>query len=221
MTVLAIVQARMSSARFPGKVLAPFRGEPIVRHVLRAVAQVRGCERTMVATSTDRSDDPLAAYVNTLGTPALRGPLANVFARFRRCVERTPCEWILRVSADSPLLSPSVLQRVVDLAGTTPCDLVTTIFPRTFPRGQNAELIRVSTFLAIDPAGLSVEELEHVTPVYYRNPERFRIHNVESGTPELAASSLAVDTIDDLQRLERLSDSEIAGVSNRRAVELQ
>lgn len=210
MTVGAVIQARMSSRRFPGKVLAPFRGEPIILHVLRAVQQVSGCDFIVVATSTEASDDPLVAYLNTLGVSVLRGPLANVFARFRQCAERFPCDWILRVNADSPLWSASVGQAVIERARSADCDLVTTIFPRTFPTGQNAEVLRVSTFMAIDAAQLSDDEREHVTQVYYRNPQRFRIVNVESGTPDLAARRLAVDNVEDLLRLEQLSASALA-----------
>jgi len=212
--IRAFVQARMTSSRFPGKVLAPFRGVPLIRHVLRAVQGVSRLDSIVVATSTDEADDPLVAYLDTLSVTVFRGPLANVFERFRLCALQFPCEWILRVNADSPLWSAHVGQAVIDRASAEDCDLVTTIFPRTFPQGQNAELIRVSAFTAIDPATLSPHEQEHVTQVYYRHPTRYRIVNVESGKAELATCSLAVDTIDDLRRLENLPDGEIALTSS-------
>jgi spore coat polysaccharide biosynthesis protein SpsF len=201
-SLLAIVQARMSSRRFPGKVLAPFLGRPLVVHVVDALRRAVPDARVVVATSDDPSDDPLAAYLASGSVTVFRGPLDDVFERFRQCVTRYPAEWLLRVSADSPMLDPAVIARVVERAADG-VDLVTTIFPRTFPRGANAEVLRVSTMMAIDRAELSAADREHVTQIYYRQPERFRIENVESGQPALAESSVAVDTVEDLHRLER------------------
>lgn len=201
-SLVAVVQARMSSRRFPGKVLAPFLGRPLVMHVVDAVGRaLPGC-RLVVATSAQPSDDPVAAYLLSQGITVFRGPLDDVFERLRQCVARHPAEWLLRVSADSPMIDPVIIARVVEHA-VDGVDLVTTIFPRTFPKGTNAEILRVSAMLAIDPAELTPADREHVTPVFYRQPDRFRIVNVASDQPVPGKSSVAVDTIDDLHRLER------------------
>src|SRR5687768_13033965 len=105
----AIVQARMSSQRFPGKVLAPFRGRPIIDHVVAAIRSALPEVPVVVATSTEHSDDPLAAYLGSTGTAFHRGPLADVFSRFRGCLVAHPADWVLRVCADSPLLGAAML----------------------------------------------------------------------------------------------------------------
>jgi len=81
-------------------------------------------------------------------------------------------------------------------------DLVTTIFPRTFPRGQNAELISAAAMRAVPVAELTVEDQEHVTPFFYRNAARYRIVNVEAAVP--SDQSFAVDSVEDLRRIEQL-----------------
>lgn len=210
--IVCLVQARMSSRRFPGKVLAPFRGEPLIRWVVDAVHRVEGVSAVVVATSDQPSDEPLVAYLEQLGVEVFRGPLDDVFGRFRGYATRSSCEWMLRVSADSPLLSPAILDRLVTHPERDRSDLVTTIFPRSYPRGRNGELIRRSTFLAIDPGELTDKEREHVTLFYYTHPERFRIVNVRSEDPRAAETSLAVDTVEDLVRLERLSDQELSAL---------
>lgn len=201
----------MSSRRFPGKALAPFRGEPMIRHVVTAVRQAVPSCPIVVATSTQSTDDPLVAYLQTLGITVFRGELDDVFGRFRDCLDVFPCDWVLRVCADSPLLHPRVVQAVVDRARQSAWDfdLVTTVFPRTFPRGQNAELIQAETFRSVDVDALSDDDREHVTPYFYRHADRFRIVNVTSGAPDLASMSLAVDNLQDLQRLEASADSEL------------
>lgn len=192
----------MSSKRFPGKVLAPFRGRPIITHVIERVAEALPDLPRVVVTSTDASDDPLAAYLASTGVACFRGPLDDVFERFRLAARETGARWILRVCADSPLLDARVLRAVID-AFDPALDLITTTAPRTFPKGHNAELINGATFAAIDARELDAEDREHVTRFLHRNPQRFRIKNVESGDPSLAKLDLAVDTVEDLHRLER------------------
>ncbi|MBI3522176.1 MAG: NTP transferase domain-containing protein [Chloroflexi bacterium] len=192
----------MSSRRFPGKVLAPFRGEPIILHVVRRARALRGIAETVVLTSDQPSDDPLAAYCEHAGIPLRRGPLDDVLARFRAFATGSPHAWLLRLSADSPLLDGDVLQRLIDHPDRELADIVTTIFPRTFPRGQNGELIRAASLLSLPQPELSASDREHVTPWFYAHPERYRILNVASSEPSLAERTMAVDTVEDLQRLE-------------------
>jgi spore coat polysaccharide biosynthesis protein SpsF len=191
----------MSSRRFPGKVLAPFRGKPIIAHVIERVAQALPELPCVVVTSIDPSDDPLVAYLAHLGTACFRGPLDDVFERFRQAAKSRGAKWALRICADSPLIDARVLHAVVG-AHDPALDLITTTMPRTFPKGHNAELINAATLEAIDPRELDADAREHVTRFLHLNPTRFKIRNVESGDPSLAAQDLAIDTIEDLHRLE-------------------
>jgi spore coat polysaccharide biosynthesis protein SpsF len=210
--VVAIVQARMSSRRFPGKVLTPFKGLPILEHVLTAVECVLSRQRVILATSSDPSDDPIAAFAARRQTNVVRGDLDNVLDRFQTAARGCDAEWLLRVSADSPLLDPAVLRRVMRSAAAD-VDVVTTTRPRTFPKGRNAEMVRRQALLAIDAGRATPEEREHVTLFFYNRPTEFRIRNVESGQPQWADLNLAVDTPADLERLERLTAAELSRLS--------
>jgi spore coat polysaccharide biosynthesis protein SpsF len=204
----------MSSRRFPGKVLAPMWGRPIIWHVLEAIRHALPDTPAVVITSDESSDDPLEAYLARRGVACFRGPLDDVFGRFRAALAAHPTDWVLRVCADSPLLGSRSLRAVTTAAGqpdvADTADLITTTARRTFPKGQNVELIKVRTLLALDPLVLTPSDREHVTPFLHRNPQRFVIRNVESGDPSEAQISLAVDTVDDLRRLEAMSGPELA-----------
>jgi spore coat polysaccharide biosynthesis protein SpsF len=200
-----VVQARMSSSRFPGKVLASLNGTPILAHVLNRLALATPLTEVLVATSDRRSDDPVAAYAPTLGVEVVRGPLDDVLERFRVCARLRRREWIGRVNADSPLLDAAVVRRVLEARAGEPVDLVTTVFPRTFPIGHNVELIRTDALMRLRDDELTPEDREHVTRFFYRHPDRFSIRNIESGEEPGSGESLAVDTLDDLRRLEKLS----------------
>jgi spore coat polysaccharide biosynthesis protein SpsF len=191
----------MSSARFPGKVLAPFDGRPLIACVIDQVRSAVGEANVVLATSADATDDPLAAYVASLGIAVFRGSLDDVMGRFQACLKAHPCEWFYRVCGDSPLLDPALLSRADALRGDD-VDLVTNVFPRTFAKGQSVELLRATTFAALDAGTVTSELREHVTQVYYERPHAFRIVNFASDTAP-AEPNMTVDTVDDLHRLSR------------------
>jgi len=100
---LAILQARMSSSRLPGKVMAPVLGEPMIGRQVERLRRAARIDQLMVATSVDSSDDPLAAYVESLGLPVCRGPLTDVLDRFRQAADRFPqARTVVREPARSP-----------------------------------------------------------------------------------------------------------------------
>jgi spore coat polysaccharide biosynthesis protein SpsF len=207
----------MSSSRFPGKVLAPLFGRPLIQYVLAGVRQaLPWTTDIVVATSEEPADNPLAVYVAALGVKVFRGPLDDVFERFRGAMRVYPHDYVLRICADSPFPNHNVLRMVAGHAGVGEYDLVTTTHPRTFARGQNAELIRASTFLSIDPSTLTDAEREHATAVYYHHPERYRILNLSNEDPQDEPVSLAVDRLDDLIRLGQFTRNEIQAVTRFR-----
>lgn len=198
-----LVQARMTSSRFPGKVLAPLAGKPLVRHVLDRAAGVAGRENVVLATSAHATDAPLAQFAESLGYAVHRGDLDDVVARLQGALRAHPAERFFRVCADSPLLDPALLRRALALASPD-VDLVTNVHPRTFPRGRSVELVKASTFLALDSKRLAEDEREHVTLHLYRRADRFRIVNFIATPEEASLPGLAVDTVDDLRRVEEI-----------------
>jgi spore coat polysaccharide biosynthesis protein SpsF len=201
--IRAFIQARMSSSRFPGKVLAPLNGTPLIAHVIDRVADALPRDHITVSTSTEASDDPLACYVEHLGVAVHRGPLDDVFSRFAACLEAYPCAWFFRLCADSPYLDPTLMLRMIPHAHEGEADLVTNVFPRSYPAGQSVELVRAAAFRAVERGGLAPDQREHLTRYFYQHAEAYKIINLSSGKPALSSVSFAVDRLEDLARLER------------------
>jgi spore coat polysaccharide biosynthesis protein SpsF len=203
MNINAFIQARMSSTRFPGKVLHLLNGRPMVSWVIDGVARALPYDSMVLATSDEASDDPLVSYVEQLGLKVVRGPLNDVFGRFRMCLKANPCDWFFRISADSPLLNSSLLKIMASYVDES-LDLITNVQKRTFPHGHSAELLNSRTFESIDAERLSDEDCEHVTRFYYSHADEFRILNLENTDAGYARLNFVVDTLDDLHRVEEI-----------------
>ncbi len=194
----------MSSGRFPGKMLAPFAGRPMVAAVLGRLATVVGSDRIVLATSTDATDTPLALYAEALGYHVFRGDLANVFARFQACTRKFPAEWIVRICGDSPMIDAKLIPMLLEYCADD-IDLVTNVAVRSFPPGQSVEILNARTLVGIDASLLAGDEQEHPTQVFYRNPLMYKVRNIAGSDPQWPGLSFVVDTLDDLRRLEPMA----------------
>lgn len=197
---LAILQARMSSSRLPGKVLAPVLGAPMIARQLERLRRAQRLDRIVVATSVDPSDDPLAAWCEGQGQPVFRGSLDDVLDRFHGALARTPeARTVVRLTADCPLADPVVIDAVIAHHLATRADYTSnTPAVRTYPHGLDAEVMRREVLEAAWAEGRDPYEREHVTPFIYRRPERFRIESI-SRAPSLAHLRWTVDVPSDLE----------------------
>lgn len=192
MRVQAVVQARMTSSRLPGKVLRPLDGKPMLLFLLERIARCSTLSGVVVATSEQREDDAVAEECRKAGVSCFRGDLSDVAARFAGALGRYPADAFVRVNADSPLLDPALIDQGVALYRSADADLVSNVFPRSFPPGQSVEVIRTDTFLTtLDD--MSNDVREHVTLHFYRNASRFRIRNFTALRP-YGGLHMAVDT---------------------------
>jgi spore coat polysaccharide biosynthesis protein SpsF len=197
--ILAILQARMSSTRLPGKVMADVVGAPMI---LRQVERLRRSGRldgVLVATSVDPSDDGLAAMLALHDAPVHRGPLDDVLARYAGALAAHPAEIVVRLTADCPLADPEVIDATVDLLTSRDLDYAAnTPAHRTYPKGLDVEVMRADALLQAAREASDPYEREHVTPYLYRHPEMFAQDFISQADDE-GELRWTVDRPDDLE----------------------
>ena len=206
MRLVVLVQARYSSRRLPGKVLLPLAGKSLLAHVFDALAQCRAIDGVALATSTDSSDDCLDEFANRNSIPIHRGPLENVFARFLAAARAFRADAVVRISGDSPLIDPVLVDQGAKLFRDEPnVDIVSNVCPRSFPKGQSVEVLGTSALSAAEGAVATPEHREHVTPYFYANLHRYRLRNfaADAPRPEL---QLSVDTREDFDHCAAILD---------------
>ena len=192
-----IVQARMTSTRLPGKVLAPVLGRPMLAYQLERLARVRTPHITVVATTTNASDDPIARLAREAGSHVFRGSEDDVLARYAGAAADVAARTVVRVTSDCPLIDPAVIDRVIDRYAGGDCDYASNTLVRTYPRGLDTEVLSVDTLAIAAREAIDPVEREHVTPFVYRRPERFRLCSVESEV-DLSRHRWTVDEAGDL-----------------------
>ena len=200
-----IVQARMSSQRLPNKVLTMVNGKPLLQYLLERLTHCSSIDQIVVATSEDKSDDPIAVFCHEYGVLCYRGPLQNVAKRFYMALEKFNLDAFVRVCCDSPMLDQKLIDQGVKLFNGE-YDIVTNISPRSYPVGQSVEVIRTSTFEKVYEKMSRPDHFEHVTKYFYENSDEFRIKNF-SNDKDISSYRLVVDTTEDLKRIEKIIGS--------------
>ncbi|MEM6960568.1 MAG: NTP transferase domain-containing protein [Myxococcota bacterium] len=205
MELSAVIQARMSSRRLPGKVMRDLGGTPALAHVVK---RCRGfATQVVVCTSTDASDDPIAGWCDREEVLVVRGSLDNVFARFRQTLRHPQLrqtEFFARVTADCPLVSDTLANEALQVASSEHADYVG-FTPDSVARGLAVEILRTQAFERIDIESLSRYEREHVAPRLYNGVGHFNAVYI-SAPKELAHAEvrLTLDYPEDAALLDTL-----------------
>ena len=197
--IALVIQARMSSSRFPEKVLSPLCGTPMLLWTINYCRKIN--LPLFVLTSTDYSDDQLVGVLEKNDVNYHRGSLENVISRYLSFMREHQVKKVVRISGDSPLINPDVILKVIAQDQEyADADLTTNVFPRSFPKGQSVEVIPRKSLELLSDRNLSESDIEHVTPYFYANSKEFKINNLDNDE-DLSFINLSVDTKEDLLRV--------------------
>lgn len=203
---VAIIQARTSSTRLPGKVLMDLGGKPILINILERVERSRKVDEVVVATSDESSDDKIVDLLTAHNTRLFRGSLNNVLERFYLCAKNYAADVVIRLTADNALVAPEIIDEAVDffLGG----DIDYLYYKKSLPLGM---CIEVFSFAALEKAykeATDSECLEHVTPYIRNNRSMFRVMNYsdDSGVDH-SDLRFTIDTPEDYEFVSKIYDS--------------
>lgn len=202
MNTLCVVQARMGSTRLPGKVMAELAGRPVLALMLDRLAGLEA-DRLVVATSTAEADSRIEALAAEKGVAVVRGPEADVLARFVLALDAYPATHVVRLTADCPLMDPALVATAIDVHLREAADYTSNTLVRTFPDGLDIEVLTAAALREANAEAADAYEREHVTPFVSRRPDRYRFAGFESGK-DLGAERWTLDTAADLERLREI-----------------
>jgi spore coat polysaccharide biosynthesis protein SpsF len=201
--ILAILQARMSSTRLPGKVLRPVLGVPMLARQIERLQRAQRIDKLILATSRDASDDAIEACCRELGIDCYRGSLDDVLDRFVQAARPFAPEHVVRLTADCPLTDPALIDQLIALHLAQAADYSTNANPASFPDGLDAEVIRFAVLEQAWREAQQGSEREHVTLYIVNRRAQFQVE-VLSSAVDLSALRWTVDEPDDLELVEKI-----------------
>jgi spore coat polysaccharide biosynthesis protein SpsF len=171
---LAILQARMSSNRLPGKVLKAIVGKPMLELHIERIKRAQNIDKLIVATSNNSEDEAIAQFCQRIGVECYQGSLDNVLERFYLASQQHPASHIIRLTGDCPLACPQTIDQVIAKHIEEQNDFTSNAVPHTFPDGLDVEIMTAAALQLAWQQATTAYHKEHVTAYLYQHPELFK-----------------------------------------------
>ncbi|MCB1185791.1 NTP transferase domain-containing protein [bacterium] len=210
MKKVAILQARLDSSRFPGKVLADLKGRPVIAHIIDRLKSSSELDEVCVAIPSEHKEDKLAEALAAMDVTVVRGHASDVLARYIQAAYETKADIVVRATGDNPLVATEVIdQQVSMLAGEPELDYVIT---EGMSVGLTTETFTLKTLEKLDFLAKHPDHREHVTLYLRRNPGPFVMRRLDPPA-ELANANyrLTLDTEEDYKVLSAIYDKLYGG----------
>lgn len=178
--ILAILQARVSSSRLPGKVLKPILGMPMLVRQIERIQRAKLIDKLVVATSRHDSDNPIEEICAKYKVDCYRGSLDDVLDRYYQVAELYNPTHIVRVTGDCPLIDPAVIDVVISCHIQGGYDYTSNAVKPTYPDGLDVEVIRYDILKLVWQTASLQSQREHVTLYINQHPQLFRVGSVQN-----------------------------------------
>jgi len=196
--VVALIQARMGSARLPCKMMLHLRGLPVIDWVVQRTAVSRLLDRMIVAVSDNPLDDPLVQHLESRGTQVFRGPEDDVLRRFRLAAEQAGAAHVVRICADNPLIWGGEIDTLIrhyqylpDIERAYAYNHIP--LHNLYPDGFGAEILSFALLRLLDEEATLPRQREHCLSFIHDNPERFLISTFDPPNPVLRRPDIRLD----------------------------
>jgi spore coat polysaccharide biosynthesis protein SpsF len=215
--VVTIIQARMGSSRLPGKVMMDIAGQPMLARVYIRSSRAAAVDETIVATTSEPADDPIAEYCDFSGIPFTRGSQFDVLERYYQVALQAKADVVVRITADCPVIDPVLMDAVVRSVTHESFDFACNRLPppwgRTYPIGLDTEVVSFRNLERAYREAKEPQDREHVMPFFYEgvkltsvnrqletgvSPRGFNIALLQH-TTDFGEYRWTVDTAEDLE----------------------
>jgi len=205
--LVATIEARMTSTRFPGKVLEPICGVPSLEFMIRRVRQSSLVDEVVVACTVNSEDDPIAALCRKLSCGCHRGSEDDVLDRVLQAAKACGATAIVELTGDCPFVDPMVIDEVVRLYQGQKVDYASNVVERSFPDGFDVQVFSVENLERVSALTKDPIDRVHVSSYFYRPGSPFSRATLtappEVHWPELG---LTLDEPDDYRLLCAIAD---------------
>lgn len=213
--ICAIIPARMTSNRLPGKVMVDICGKPSLQRIIERVSAAKLVDEVIIATTTNKDDDCIKELCKKLDVKCFRGSEEGIFDRVLKPAIKYKVDIIVDVTGDCPFIYWEHIDMLVDSHMKNRADITMNILTRTYPRGFD---IRVVNIDALKRARKEVDnevDLQHVFTWMYLNPKgskKYKVKNHEAvGRERRPDIDVTLDTPEDLELIRWLYGFETQG----------
>jgi spore coat polysaccharide biosynthesis protein SpsF len=177
--IATIIQARVGSTRLPNKICKTVKGKTMLEFMLDRVKLAKRIDRIIVAIPDTKENDDLAVLCQKCGVLVFRGSENDVLSRYYHAATTyeldtgTHIDTIVRLTSDCPLIDPTLID--YGLENYKGVDLQSNCITRTYPDGEDIEIMSFSALERAHNEATDEHDREHVTTYIACRPDKFDI----------------------------------------------
>jgi spore coat polysaccharide biosynthesis protein SpsF (cytidylyltransferase family) len=167
----------MGATRLPGKVMMEIDGVPLLEIMLSRVSKSKLINKAVVAISKMHNDDQIEEFCIKNGYECFRGSENDVLSRYYECAKKYNADMIIRLTADCPLIDPSIIDNVIKLFCNKNVDYAANTVPpetSTFPDGSDVEVFSFKALERANAEASDPKDREHVTFYFWKYNNGFK-----------------------------------------------
>lgn len=191
----AIIEVRMTSSRLPGKPLLEACKKSMLEHLILRLQKSKLLNKIVVATTTNKSDDPIVNLAKKIGVNYFCGDEDDVMKRVIGAASSVNTDVVVEITGDCPLIDPSLVDQAISIHKNNNADYVSNAHVRSYPDGMDIQVIELKALKKSYEMTNDPLHLEHVSLHIRENPEIFSHINIVA-PPELFWPELGI-TLDE------------------------
>ena len=178
MKIGAIIEARMSSSRLPGKVLMTAANKPFLLHIVERLKRVKKIDKIIVATTNNKKDEEIVKFCKKNNISFFRGSEDNVMQRVILAAKKYKLDLITEVTGDCPIIDYRIIDQCLEIFLSNKVDYVTNCHIRSYPDGMDVQVYKLRTLIKSSKMTKNKLDQEHVTLHIRKNPSIFKTINL-------------------------------------------
>ena len=179
MKVIAIVQARLGSTRYPKKILERVKKKSLIELLLKRLSLSKSINDIIVAIPKDKSEIPLKKYLKKLGYKVYVGEKNDLLDRYYKAAKKYNAEIIVRITGDCPLVDFRIVDSLVHSLIKDQLDFISNSIKPSFPDGLDVSVIKFKALKQSWIKATNSFDREHVVPYIIKN-KSFRKKNIHN-----------------------------------------
>lgn len=170
-----IVQARLSSARLPSKVLISVQGKKIIELIIERLKKSKLIDKIIIAIPKNQQNNKLKVFLKKKNIIIFSGSEKNVLKRYYEAAKKYKIKNIIRITADCPFVDSQIIDKMIKYFDKNKFEYLTNRIDANFPDGLDIEIFKFKTLQKVNKIAKKKDHKEHVTQFIYENEKMFKI----------------------------------------------
>lgn len=204
--IVGITQARIGSSRLPKKVLLKIKEKTLLEYHLERIKQSQLVNKWIVATTNEIESDNICGIATKVGLQFYKGSLSDVLDRFYQAVKNENADYVVRVTADCPLIDADLIDKTVQFCISNKLEYFSNVFEDKYPDGLDVEVFSFKILEEAWQNAILKADREHVTPYIRRKVDLSKYSN-DSIDSNYSKIRITVDEVFDFNVIEYLIET--------------